>query len=100
MNFITYFIQLILDSLILTFCCDLIFKKQQKITKKNIFIFLTFIILCILPRIDVVVSSKILISFRTQGFEIFPANNITMLLFLIFGMLLVNSIFLATILIK
>ena len=93
MNFLMNLIQLGLDVGILALCCEAIFRQKSEIKAKDFFIFPILLVLCVVPRVDFSVGANMTASFRSEGFEILPADNIVGLLFLIFAVLLLSSIF-------
>ena len=93
MNFLMNLIQLGLDVGILALCCEAVFRQKSEIEAKDFFIFPILLVLCVVPRVDFSVGANMTASFRSEGFEILPADNIVGLLFLIFAVLLLSSIF-------
>ena len=93
MNFLMNLIQLGLDVGILALCCEAVFRQKSEIKAKDFFIFPILLVLCVVPRVDFSVGANMTASFRSEGFEILPADNIVGLLFLIFAVLLLSSIF-------
>ena len=86
-------IQLGLDVGILALCCEAVFRQKSEIKAKDFLIFPILLVLCVVPRVDFSVGANMTASFRSEGFEILPADNIVGLLFLIFAVLLLSSIF-------
>ena len=84
MNFLMNLIQLGLDVGILALCCEAVFRQKSEIKAKDFFIFPILLVLCVVPRVDFSVGANMTASFRSEGFEILPADNIVGLLFLIF----------------
>ena len=93
MNFLMNLIQLGLDVGILALCCEAVFRQKSEIKAKDFFIFPILLVLCVVPRVDFSVGANMTACFRSEGFEILPADNIVGLLFLIFAVLLLSSIF-------
>ena len=93
MNFLMNLIQLGLDVGILALCCEAVFRQKSEIKAKDFLIFPILLVLCVVPRVDFSVGANMTASFRSEGFEILPADNIVGLLFLIFAVLLLSSIF-------
>ena len=93
MDFLMNLIQLGLDAGILALCCEVVFRQRAEIKAKDFFIFPILLVLCVVPRVDFSVGANMTASFRSEGFEILPADNIVALLFLIFAVLLLSSIF-------
>ena len=94
MNLLMNLIQLGLDVGILALCCEVVFRQRTERKGKDFFIFPILLVLCVAPRLDFSIGTNMTASFRSEGFEILPADNIAGLLFLIFAVLLLNSIFL------
>lgn len=92
MDFLINLILLGLDAGILTLCCEAAFRQRKEGGARYFFIFSKLFVLCVIPSVDFSVGSNITASFRTEGFEILPVNNIVGLLFLVFAVLLLNSI--------
>ena len=86
-------IQLGLDAGILALCCEVVFRQKAEIKAKEFFIFPILLVLCVVPRVDFSIGANMTASFRSEGFEILPADNIVGLLFLVFAVLLLSSIF-------
>lgn len=93
MNLLMNLIQLGLDVGILALCCEVVFRQRTERKGKDFFIFPILLVLCVAPRLDFSIGTNMTASFRSEGFEILPADNIAGLLFLIFAVLLLNSIF-------
>ena len=85
MDFLMNLIQLGLDAGILALCCEVVFRQRAEIKAKDFFIFPILLVLCVVPRVDFSVEANMTASFRSEGFEILPADNIVGLLFLIFA---------------
>ena len=80
MNFLMNLIQLGLDVGILALCCEAVFRQKSEIKAKDFFIFPILLVLCVVPRVDFSVGANMTASFRSEGFEILPADNIVGLL--------------------
>ena len=93
MDFLMNLIQLGLDAGILALCCEVVFRQKAEIKAKDFFVFPIFLVICVVPRMDFSIGANMTASFRSEGFEILPADNIVGLLFLIFAVLLLSSIF-------
>ena len=93
MNFLMNLIPLGLDAGILALCCEVIFRQRTERKAKDFFIFPILLVLCVVPRVDFSIGTDMTASFRREGLEILPADNIVGLLLLIFAVLLLNSIF-------
>ena len=93
MNLLMNLIQLGLDVGILALCCEVVFRQRTEQKAKDFFIFPILLVLCVAPRLDFSIDANMTVSFRREGFEILPADNLVGLLFLIFAVLLLNSIF-------
>ena len=93
MDFLMDLIQLGLDVGILALCCEVVFRQRTERKAKDFFIFPILLVLCVAPRLDFSIDTNMTASFRREGFEILPADNLVGLLFLIFAVLLLNSIF-------
>ena len=76
MNFLMNLIQLGLDVGILALCCEAVFRQKSEIKAKDFFIFPILLVLCVVPRVDFSVGANMTASFRSEGFEILPADNI------------------------
>lgn len=92
-DFFMNLIQLGLDAGILAFCCEVVFRQRAEVRIKDFFILPIFVIIFVVTRVDFTFSAKMTASFPSEGFEILPADNIVVLLFLIFAVLLLSSIF-------
>ena len=92
MDFLINLIQLGLDVGILALCCEVVFRQRTERKAKDFFIFPILLVLCAAPRLDFSIDANMTASFRREGFEILPADNLVGLLFLIFAVLLLNSI--------
>ena len=88
MDFLMNLIQLGLDAGILALCCEVVFRQKAEIKAKDFFVFPILLVLCVVPRVDFSIGANMTASFRSEGFEILPADNIVGLLFLIFAVLL------------
>ena len=93
MDFLINLIQLGLDVGILALCCEVVFRQRTERKAKDFFIFPILLVLCVAPRLDFSIDTNMTASFRREGFEILPADNLVGLLFLIFAVLLLSSIF-------
>ena len=87
MDFLMNLIQLGLDAGILALCCEVVFRQKAEIKAKDFFVFPILLVLCVVPRVDFSIGANMTASFRSEGFEILPADNIVGLLFLIFAVL-------------
>ena len=76
MNFLMNLIQLGLDVGILALCCEAVFRQKSEIKAKDFLIFPILLVLCVVPRVDFSVGANMTASFRSEGFEILPADNI------------------------
>ena len=85
-------IQLGLDAGILALCCEVVFRQKAEIKAKEFFIFPIFLVICVVTRMDFSIGANMTASFRSEGFEMLPADNIVGLLFLLFAVLLLSSI--------
>ena len=85
-------IQLGLDAGILALCCEVVFRQKAEIKAKEFFIFPIFLVICVVTRMDFSIGANMTASFRSEGFEMLPADNIVGLLFLVFAVLLLSSI--------
>ena len=93
MDFLMNLIQLGLDAGILALCCEVVFRQKAEIKAKDFFVFPIFLVICVVPRMDFSIGANMTASFRSEGFEILPADNIVSLLFLVFAVLLLISVF-------
>ena len=93
MDFLMNLIQLGLDAGILALCCEVVFRQKAEIKAKDFFVFPIFLVICVVPRMDFSIGANMTVSFRSEGFEILPADNIVSLLFLVFAVLLLSSVF-------
>lgn len=93
MDFLMNLIQLGLDAGILALCCEVVFRQKAEIKAKEFFIFPIFLVICVVTRMDFSIGANMTASFRSEGFEMLPAGNIVGLLFLLFAVLLLSSIF-------
>ena len=92
MDFLMNLIQLGLDAGILALCCEVVFRQKAEIKAKEFFIFPIFLVICVVTRMDFSIGANMTASFRSEGFEMLPADNIVGLLFLLFAVLLLSSI--------
>ena len=88
MDFLMNLIQLGLDAGILALCCEVVFRQKVEINAKEFFIFPIFLVICVVTRMDFSIGANMTASFRSEGFEMLPADNIVGLLFLVFAVLL------------
>ena len=93
MDFLINLIQLGLDVGKLALCSEVVIRQRTQRKAKDFFIFPILLVLCAAPRLDFSIDANMTASFRREGFEILPADNLVGLLFLIFAVLLLNSIF-------
>lgn len=93
MDFLMNLIQLGLDAGILALCCEVVFRQRAEMRMKDFSIFPILLVLCAVPRVNFSIGTDMTASFHSEGFEILPADNIVGLLFLIFAVLLLSSIF-------
>ena len=91
MDFLMNLIQLGLDAGILALCCEVVFRQKAEIKAKEFFIFPIFLVICVVTRMDFSIGANMTASFRSEGFEMLPADNIVGLLFLLFAVLLLSS---------
>ena len=92
MDFLMNLIQLGLDAGILALCCEVVFRQKAEIKAKEFFIFPIFLVICVVTRMDFSIGANMTASFRSEGFEMLPADNIVGMLFLVFAVLLLSSI--------
>ena len=92
MDFLMNLIQLGLDAGILALCCEAVFRQRKERKARDFVMFPMLLALCVVPRVDFSIGANMTASFRTEGFEILPSDNIVGLLFLIFAVLLLSSI--------
>ena len=83
--------QLSLDAGLLALCCAAIFRDRP--AAKDILLFPLLLLFCAAAKITLTVGEQVTVYFPAQGFEMAPANNIMVLLFLLLVVLLLNSIF-------
>lgn len=81
MDFLMNLIQLGLDAGILALCCEVVFRQKAEIKAKEFFIFPIFLVICVVTRMDFSIGANMTASFRSEGFEMLPADNIVGLLF-------------------
>ena len=93
MNFMFQFVQAGLDAGALAVCCEAIFQKRSEVKAKDLLLFPVLLVLCIVPRMNFTANERVIATLLTHGSEIVPANSIAGLLFLLFSVLLLNSIF-------
>lgn len=93
MDYLMNLIQLGLDAGILTLCCEVVFRQRAEIKIKDFFMLPIFLIICVVTRVDFIFGAEMTASLSSEGFEILPTDNIVVLLFLIFAVLLLSSIF-------
>ena len=94
MNLVTNLIALGLDAGILALCCEGVFGQKSSGKTRDLLLLPILFLLFIIPRVNVIaVREKITVSIPVQGFEIVPVDGLVGLLFLIFSVLLLNSIF-------
>lgn len=94
MDLVTNLIALGLDAGILALCCEGVFRQRSKAKARDLFLFPILFLLCMIPRVDFIAGREGMItSFPIQGLEILPVDGLAGLLFLIFSVLLLNSIF-------
>ena len=93
MDFLMNLIQLGLDAGILALCCEVVFRQRAEMKTKDFLFFPILLVLCVVPRVNFTIGTNMTASFRSEGFEMLPADNIVGLLFLIFAVLLLSSIF-------
>lgn len=93
MNPVFYFVMAGLDAGALAVCCEAVFQKRPEVKAKNLLLFPVLLVLCIVPRMNFIADEGVSATFSIHGFEIVPVNSIVGLLFLLFSVLLLNSIF-------
>lgn len=86
-------IQLGLDAGILAFCCEVVFKERAKRRVMDFLIFPVLFGICVVPRVTFSAGETMTADFRTEGIEILPTDNIAGLMFLLFAVLLLSSVF-------
>lgn len=93
MNFMFEFIQLCLDAGALAICCEAVFQKRTEVKAKDLLLFPVLFLLCMVPRLNYIANDSTITTISVHGTEIVPAGSIAGLLFLIFSVLFLNSIF-------
>lgn len=87
-------IQIILDGLLLFLCCTQMF-REPVIKAGDYFLFPLLVLYCAIARISASVSvdtGSLSFSFSQDDYEILPVNNLGLLLFLFFIILITNSL--------
>lgn len=92
MEAIIGFVQFGLDAGTLALCCEAVFRKKTEAKAKDLLLFPILLVLCIVPGVNFVADQSVTAEFTAQGAAIVPTNSIAGLLFLIFSVLLLNSI--------
>lgn len=87
------FLQMVLDTLLIFLCCELLFRKSGDTKRKDLLLLPVFFLFCIAARVSFNTGQTQNILFLTHGFEISPADNVFVLLFWILAVLLVNSVY-------
>lgn len=82
-----------LDSAALALCCIGIFSTKEVAKVRNFLSVPILFLFCMVARVNLIVGVEKTNFLPTTGFEIAPANNIFVLLFLLLAVLLLNSIF-------
>lgn len=93
METIIIVLQLCLDAAMLTLCCESVFRTRHTAKRKDLFLFPVLFVVCMASRSVITAGNEFHILFPLSGFELAPADNTVILLFLMLGVLLLNSLF-------
>ena len=85
--------EIVLDTVLLFFCCESIFREKQNIKGKDFLLLPVFLAFLMASRVQITVGAYRENLFPSQGFEIVPANSLFVALFLIFAVLVANSLY-------
>lgn len=85
--------EMILDSILLFLCCESIFREKQHRNPKDNLLIPAFLLFLMASRVQITVGSYGESLFSSKGFEIVPANNLFVSLFLILAILVANSLY-------
>ena len=91
METIIIVLQLCLDAAMLTLCCEVWLHGIRQ--GKDLFLFPVLFVVCMASRSVITAGNEFHILFPLSGFELAPADNTVILLFLMLGVLLLNSLF-------
>lgn len=86
-------IQILLDAGLLFLCCEGVFRDERHRAAKDILLYPILTLFCMAARVSVTAGGRAHSLFHAQGFEIAPADNLFLLLFLMLGVLLSASLF-------
>ena len=93
MDAVVDLVQLGLDAGILALCCEAVFRQRAEGKARDFLLFPILFLFCIVTRVNFTAGKTMTASFQGEGLEILPANSLTGLLFLVFALLLLNSIY-------
>lgn len=93
MDVIINLFQLSLDAGTLALCSEAVFRKRSEAKAKDILLFPIVFVFCVISSVNFIAGGDRAASFPLQRSEIVSANSIAELLFLIFFVLLLNSIY-------
>ncbi len=93
MEHITNLTEIILDTALLFFCCESIFREKQNRTWKDLLLVPVFLIFLMASRVQITAGGYRESLFPAQGFEIVPANSLFVALFLILALLVAVSLY-------
>lgn len=85
--------EIMLDTILLFFCCESVFREKQSRTWKDLLLVLVFLIFLMASRVQITAGGYRKSLFVSQGFEIVPANSLFVALFLILAVLVANSLY-------
>jgi len=93
MNPVFQLAQSAFDAGALAICCEAVFQKRSEVKARDILLFPILLVLCIVPRVNFTANEGVIATLSAHGSEMVPANSIAGLLFLLFSVLLLDSVF-------
>lgn len=86
-------VEIMVDTILLFFCCESIFREKQSRAWKDLFLIPVFLIFLMASRVQITAGGYHESLFSSQGFEIVPSNNLFVALFLILAVMVANSLY-------
>lgn len=85
--------EIMLDTILLFFCCEGIFSDKQTRKWKDLILILIFAIFLMASRAQIIIGGYEKSLFLSQGFEVVPANSVVVVIFLILAVLVATSLY-------
>lgn len=85
--------EIMLDTILLFFCCESVFREKPEREWKDLLLIPVFLIFLMASRVQITAGGYRENLFSSQGFEIVPANSLFVALFLILAVLVASSLY-------